>query len=235
LHSLAKDKILEYVPPFRGTGLRLFGKNISPDRLPIDFKALETRARCEHEKLDRMEQYAYSSQCRRKMLLDYFEGEPRAHKCEACDNCLGWGRTVASPPAKKKKKHKLIKADDRGREAKEEKILIHIQETGEARDQTQVPALIRYLLHENARVRQLACAALEKIGDPSAGPALLKCLYDEKPRVRQAAQKALAQLPAKETRLRQKPRAGNPNEYIRKSVRPSLGKIIQLNRKPGDQ
>lgn len=229
LHALARDKILEYVPPFRGTGLRLFSKNISPDRLPIDFKSLETRARREYDKLDRMEQYAYSSQCRRKVLLDYFEGETRARKCAACDNCLGWGRIENSKPSPKKKAHKLIKADGRGRDTEAEKILTHIQEAGDAKDRTQVPALIRYLLHENGNVRRLACSALGKIGDPSATQALLKCLYDEKPQVRQYAQKALAQLSVRETRPRLKhaPNTKVEKQHNRKIARHSLRRITR--------
>jgi ATP-dependent DNA helicase RecQ len=55
----------------------------------IDWAAIERRRRADLQKLDAMQQYAYTKGCRRGFVLRYF-GDPAARpSCEGCDNCLG--------------------------------------------------------------------------------------------------------------------------------------------------
>jgi ATP-dependent DNA helicase RecQ len=56
---------------------------------PIDWNAIERRRKADVQKLDAMQQYAYTKACRRGFTLRYY-GDPAARaKCEGCDNCLG--------------------------------------------------------------------------------------------------------------------------------------------------
>ncbi|HEY9226253.1 MAG TPA: ATP-dependent DNA helicase RecQ [Gemmatimonadaceae bacterium] len=55
----------------------------------IDWTAIERRRRADLQKLDAMQQYAYTKGCRRGFVLRYF-GDPAARSsCGGCDNCLG--------------------------------------------------------------------------------------------------------------------------------------------------
>jgi ATP-dependent DNA helicase RecQ len=65
---------------------------------PVDWEGLERRRRAETGKLDRMQKYAYTDQCRRAFVLRYF-GDPAARpRCTGCDNCLGARREASEAP-----------------------------------------------------------------------------------------------------------------------------------------
>ncbi|MDQ3338507.1 MAG: ATP-dependent DNA helicase [Myxococcota bacterium] len=56
----------------------------------LDVESLQRRADVERSKLRTMVEYAYYTQCRRQMVLEYFGDEDwmqREKKCGACDNC----------------------------------------------------------------------------------------------------------------------------------------------------
>jgi ATP-dependent DNA helicase RecQ len=72
-----------------GGGLRLADRGASFESLPIDWSALGRRRQRELDKLDAVQRYAYSDNCRRAILLRWF-GDPAARpRCDGCDNCLG--------------------------------------------------------------------------------------------------------------------------------------------------
>jgi ATP-dependent DNA helicase RecQ len=55
----------------------------------IDWEMIDRRRRADLQKLDAMQQYAYTKGCRRGFTLRYF-GDPAARaSCSGCDNCLG--------------------------------------------------------------------------------------------------------------------------------------------------
>jgi ATP-dependent DNA helicase RecQ len=55
----------------------------------IDWAAIERRRKNDLQKLDAVQQYAYTKGCRRGFVLRYF-GDPSARSsCAGCDNCLG--------------------------------------------------------------------------------------------------------------------------------------------------
>jgi ATP-dependent DNA helicase RecQ len=57
---------------------------------PLDVEALGRRAEVERSKLRAMVDYAWSSRCRRQMILEYFGDEEwadRGRRCGACDAC----------------------------------------------------------------------------------------------------------------------------------------------------
>jgi len=86
IKKLAEKELVEYRPPFRGTEIKVL-KIIEAESLKLDFKALKEKMRRAYEKLDEMENYTFSLECRQKYILNYF-GDPQAPDCGKCDNCL---------------------------------------------------------------------------------------------------------------------------------------------------
>ena len=78
--------LVEYVPPFRGTELKIL-KRVDGGEVKLDFAALKYKLKHAYKKLDLMENYIYHFDCRQKYILDYF-GDLEAGKCHKCDNCL---------------------------------------------------------------------------------------------------------------------------------------------------
>ncbi len=78
--------IMEYTPPFRGTEIKIL-KRVDPYEIDIDTTAMKEKLDRAYEKLDKMESYIYSYQCRQKYILNYF-GDKEANDCEKCDVCL---------------------------------------------------------------------------------------------------------------------------------------------------
>jgi ATP-dependent DNA helicase RecQ len=86
IKKLADQGWLEYVPPFRGTELKIL-QRLDKSQVKLDFAALRAKLKRAYKKLDLMENYAYHPACRQKYILDYF-GEAEAPICAKCDNCL---------------------------------------------------------------------------------------------------------------------------------------------------
>ena len=81
---------------------------------PLDWGALDRRRRAEMAKLESVQQYAYSSGCRRGFVLRYF-GDPAAGRdCGGCDNCLGTHdasrRVKAAAPLRPGEKGKRLRS-----------------------------------------------------------------------------------------------------------------------------
>ncbi len=90
IKKLAEKDLVEYKPPFRGTEIKLL-KIVEAESLKLDFKALKEKMARAYEKLDEMENYVYSLECRQKYILNYF-GDSRSAECGKCDNCLRTNR-----------------------------------------------------------------------------------------------------------------------------------------------
>jgi ATP-dependent DNA helicase RecQ len=86
IKNLSEKDLLEYRPPFRGTEIRIL-KNVSSEKLKIDFLALSEKLRSAQERLDKMEDYVYFHGCRQAYILNYF-GEENVKNCGKCDQCL---------------------------------------------------------------------------------------------------------------------------------------------------
>lgn len=90
IKALTAEFPIDYVPPFRGTAIRVIDRAKRPRDLKIDVATLEKRKKREYEKLDRMTQYAVSPICRRSLILSYFgEKANLSERCGGCDNCGG--------------------------------------------------------------------------------------------------------------------------------------------------
>lgn len=86
IKKLVELGLAEYIPPFRGTELKIL-KRVEANDVKLDFAALKHKLKHAYKKLDLMENYIYHFDCRQKYILDYF-GELEAAKCAKCDNCL---------------------------------------------------------------------------------------------------------------------------------------------------
>jgi ATP-dependent DNA helicase RecQ len=98
LRELNELKWFTYVPPFRGRAIRMIDRETPPEKLEIDFPAIEHRKAAEYEKLNRVVRFALSGGCRQREILHYF-GESGTAGCGHCDNCgqrpTATGRTPA--------------------------------------------------------------------------------------------------------------------------------------------
>jgi ATP-dependent DNA helicase RecQ len=97
----------------------------------IEWAILDRRRKADLQKLDAMQQYAYTKGCRRGFVLRYF-GDPAARtSCGGCDNCLGTtidveqgGAPSMRGPASRNKPRRRTDAPSAGRtEADEAPVL----------------------------------------------------------------------------------------------------------------
>jgi len=85
LESLQSTQLVHYER--LGSGIRLADPRRPIRAFPIDWNALERRRKNEIAKLDTMQRYATTKQCRRGFFLRYFGETPRSRRCTSCDNC----------------------------------------------------------------------------------------------------------------------------------------------------
>ncbi|BAH38744.1 ATP-dependent DNA helicase RecQ [Gemmatimonas aurantiaca T-27] len=78
----------------RGGGFRLDPRSRDASWLPVDWNAIARRRQADLDRLEAVQRYAQTRQCRRAFVLRYF-GDPGVRsQCDACDRCLG---LTASP------------------------------------------------------------------------------------------------------------------------------------------
>src|SRR5262249_44225502 len=87
LEALEAKQVVQWRRCGAGAALTSAKKPITAFK--IDWTAIERRRKADLQKLDAMQQYAYTKGCRRGFVLRYF-GDPAARpSCAGCDNCLG--------------------------------------------------------------------------------------------------------------------------------------------------
>ncbi len=87
LDALQSRQFLEWHRGSSGAQLTAAAKPLTAFR--IDWITIDRRRKADLQKLDAMQQYAYTKGCRRGFVLRYF-GDPAARtSCSGCDNCLG--------------------------------------------------------------------------------------------------------------------------------------------------
>lgn len=71
------------------SGLHLADRNAPLSKFAVDWALVDRRRAADLAKLQAVQKYAYTKDCRRGFVLRYF-GDPAARsRCEGCDNCLG--------------------------------------------------------------------------------------------------------------------------------------------------
>jgi ATP-dependent DNA helicase RecQ len=93
LASLHHSGFLDYRAPFRGRGLKVL-QRIPVSKLPVNFAEIERRAGFERQKLRKMVEYAYSRQCLRRSILEYFGEQVTRKECLNCSSCQERGEAV---------------------------------------------------------------------------------------------------------------------------------------------
>jgi ATP-dependent DNA helicase RecQ len=87
LSTLHQAGSIEYRPPFRGRGLKILSR-LPVTELNVNFQEIERRSLFERKKLRRMIDYAYTDQCLRRFILEYFGERIKENSCNNCSNCL---------------------------------------------------------------------------------------------------------------------------------------------------
>jgi ATP-dependent DNA helicase RecQ len=103
LSTLHQAGSMEYRPPFRGRGLKILSR-VPVSKLNINFQEIERRSLFEREKLRKMIDYAYTDQCLRQFILEYFGERITRNSCDNCSNCLdeGEAHTFRTLPKKER-------------------------------------------------------------------------------------------------------------------------------------
>ncbi len=149
-----------------GTGLYLADKSAPLSKFNVDWALIDRRRSAELSKLQAVQKYAYTRDCRRGFVLRYF-GDPAARpRCSGCDNCLGVTAVAAdedeAAPRPRRSRRKPESAGSRLAEnsddlvmgAAEEKLLAALKtvRTSIAREE-QVPA---YIVFSDRTLAELA-------------------------------------------------------------------------------
>jgi ATP-dependent DNA helicase RecQ len=71
-----------------GDGVWVLDRDTPVPRLPIDWRAVDEKRARDLGKLQKMQNYAYTAECRRGYVLRYFGDAAAMDRCGACDNCL---------------------------------------------------------------------------------------------------------------------------------------------------
>jgi ATP-dependent DNA helicase RecQ len=96
-----------------GSGLYLGDRNAPLSKFKIDWAILDRRRSAELSKLQAVQKYAYTRECRRGFVLRYF-GDPAAKaRCAGCDNCLG----IAAVATVEEEAPHRVRRDKRARRA----------------------------------------------------------------------------------------------------------------------
>ncbi len=72
-----------------GAGLYLTDRSAPLAKFGIDWESLDRTRSAELSKLQAVQRYAYTRECRRAFVLRYFGDPATRHHCAGCDNCLG--------------------------------------------------------------------------------------------------------------------------------------------------
>ena len=87
LQRLRGTQFVDFTP--LNAGLYLSRPGSPLENFAIDWDALERRRIADLAKLDKMQEYANTTFCRRAFVLRYFGEHVARGRCAACDNCLG--------------------------------------------------------------------------------------------------------------------------------------------------
>ena len=115
LTGLTRIGILHYIPRKRTPYITYMQKRVEADKLFFSEDVYEKRKARLESRIKAMINYAESStECRSKMLLQYFGEEANNHKCEHCDICLG-NKTVQNTDLEKAQQIILSTLEQKGK------------------------------------------------------------------------------------------------------------------------
>jgi len=88
LNKLSNSGIIEFTVPLNKPSIKLIGGRIAPNNLRINVEHHFSLCDNAKLKLDLMRSFAFTNDCRFKLILNYFGEEVKNYKCGKCDNCL---------------------------------------------------------------------------------------------------------------------------------------------------
>lgn len=88
LNRLQAEGFIEWVER-QAEGILILDDATPIARIPVDWRTLEVRRKSDLMKLQQMQGYVYTDECRRAFVLKYFGEEGVDANCGACDTCLG--------------------------------------------------------------------------------------------------------------------------------------------------
>ncbi|MDQ3672931.1 MAG: HRDC domain-containing protein, partial [Gemmatimonadota bacterium] len=161
------------------SGLHLTDRNAALTKYGIDWALIDRRRAGDLAKLQAVQKYAYTRECRRGFVLRYF-GDPAARRrCDGCDNCLGITpvpkrradesprRRSASKGAGNRRAPAVVATDDVSLDPAGERVFVALKgvRTAIAREE-QVPAYVVFsdrTLAELAARRPQSLSALRDV------------------------------------------------------------------------
>ncbi len=88
LRNLEQRGMIECKMPKDEKSFNFKGERVYAEQLPINYSKLEERAVYNIRKLDLMEKFVYTDECKWKFILNYFhEDAAESFKCNNCDSC----------------------------------------------------------------------------------------------------------------------------------------------------
>ncbi len=90
-------RLMRYVPAAANGGIVLTQIRSAADHIPIDYKGIEERRQRALKKLDVVQRYVETHECKRNFILEYFEDHEFSERCGRCSSCT-------TPPERKKKR-----------------------------------------------------------------------------------------------------------------------------------
>ncbi|GAB1430917.1 hypothetical protein MASR2M18_17510 [Ignavibacteria bacterium] len=88
VRALEYARLLRFHQPGKDGGLALALERMPFEQTPIDLEALERRRSRAFQKLDVVERYATTAECKRNFILSYFESSAKSGNCGACSSCI---------------------------------------------------------------------------------------------------------------------------------------------------
>ncbi len=90
-------RLMRYVPAAASGGIVLTEVRSASNAIPIDYAGIEERRERALKKLDVVQRYVETTQCKRNFILEYFEDREHPEKCGRCSSCT-------TPEVKQKRK-----------------------------------------------------------------------------------------------------------------------------------
>ncbi len=87
LEAMQFAHLINYDPGGQSGGHTFLLERMPLNRLPIDFEAMEKRKIMAYKKLDVVERYARTKECKRNYILKYFRSDEVGGRCGRCSSC----------------------------------------------------------------------------------------------------------------------------------------------------
>ncbi len=100
LQAMQFANLIDYVPGGQSGGYSFLIERMPINRLPIDFDSMEKRKIMAYKKLDVVESYAKTRECKRNFILKYFRSDEIDGNCGRCSSCTGTTKYSNDHPKK---------------------------------------------------------------------------------------------------------------------------------------